>query len=315
AEGRISPADPVLSADRHVPAWMAIARAVHERTSARVGLVLNHAGRRGAVRPPLTGLDRPLREGAWPLAAPSALPYTAASQIPRALDRVGMEAIRDHFARAACLATEAGTDLLQLHMGHGYLLASFLSPLSNQREDEYGGTVEQRMRFPLEVFDAVRAIWPAERPLAAALTVADCAKGGLSIDDGVAIARALRQHGCDLLTVLVGQTIPTAEPPYGRGFLTPFSDRIRNEAGIPTLVDGYLVTANEANTILAGGRADLCLLTPDQPADLEDEHGARMLAHNQVASLEAAPHHATTVAPSLPGDHSPRFASGKASRL
>jgi anthraniloyl-CoA monooxygenase len=169
-----------------------------------------------------------------------------------------MAAICADFVRAARMADEAGFDLLQLHLGHGYLLASFLSPLTNQRSDEYGGALENRLRFPLEVFDAVRAVWPEQKPLAVALTITDSARGGLSIADGVAIARALKTHGCDLLTILAGQTVPETEMPYRRGFLTPLSDRVRNEVDIPTLVGGYLTTSNQINTILAGGRADLC---------------------------------------------------------
>ena len=160
------------------------------------------------------------------------------------------------------MADECGFDMLMLHMAHGYLLASFLSPLSNQRADEYGGSLENRMRFPLEVFAAVREVWPREKPLAVALNCHDGARGGLTLDDAVVVARALKEHGCDLIQPLAGQTTPDAELPYGRGFLTPLSERIRTEVGIATLVGGYLTTMNEANTILAGGRADLVLMTP-----------------------------------------------------
>ncbi|HLZ22472.1 MAG TPA: FAD-dependent monooxygenase [Ktedonobacterales bacterium] len=244
---------------------------------AMLGIVLNHAGRRGAVRPihEARGLDRPLRENAshllleraafrwepWPLVSASALPYTPRSQTPAALDRAGMDRVRGDFVRAAQSAHAAGFDLLMLHMGHGYLLASFLSPLTNIRDDDFGGTLENRLRFPLEVFDAVRAVWPAEKPLAAALTCDDWAPGGISIEEAIQIARMLKSHGCDLIQVLAGQTIPDpVTSTYGHGFLTPLSDRIRNEAGIPTLVGGYLPTTNDVNTILAAGRADLCIV-------------------------------------------------------
>ncbi|MGZ3585264.1 MAG: oxidoreductase, partial [Ktedonobacterales bacterium] len=228
-------------------------------------VVLNHAGRRGATRPVEyyhAALDRPLREGAWPLVSASPLPYTRRSQMPRELDRDGMDAIRDAFVNTARTANECGFDMLMLHLAGGYLLASFLSPLSNRRTDGYGGSLEKRMRYPLEVFEAVRAVWPKEKPLAVALTCHDGVRGGITLDDAVVIARALKERGCDLIQVLAGQTVPDAELPYGRGFLTPLSERVRNEVGIATLVGGYLTTTNEANTILAGGRADLVLMTP-----------------------------------------------------
>ncbi len=166
---------------------------------------------------------------------------------------------RNLCAPRAC-ALDAGFDLLQLNMAHGYLLASFLSPLSNQRVDEYGGTLEQRMRYPLEVFDAVRASWPADKPLAVALNASDCVTDGMTIEDAVLVARTLKEHGCDIISVQVGQTTSEGEPAYGRGFLTAYSDRIRNEAGIPTIVGGYLTTSDEVNTIIAAGRADLCII-------------------------------------------------------
>ena len=265
AEGRIHDDPYGLYMEEQVEAWrghLRFFRTLLNAEAARVGVVLNHAGRRGAVRSAETGIDRPLREGAWPLVSASAIPYTAKSQVPAELDRAGMDRVRDDFARVAEAAERCGIDLALLHMGHGYLLASFLSPLSNGRTDEYGGSLEKRIRFPLEVFEAVRAAWPKEKPLGVALTCHDGVKGGLTLDDAVVMARVLREHGCDLIQVLAGQTIPQAELPYGRSFLTPLSERIRNEAGVATLVGGYVTTSNEANTILAGGRADLVLMTP-----------------------------------------------------
>jgi anthraniloyl-CoA monooxygenase len=190
----------------------------------------------------------------------SAIPYAPWSQVPKEMDRADMDRVRDQFVQAARLADEAGFDLLQLHFAHGYLIASFLSPLTNKRNDEYGGERENRMRYPLEVFDAVRAAWPEEKPISVALSATDYVKGGFDVDDAVAVARVLKEHGCDLIEVLAGQTTVDGEAPYGRGFLTPLSDRIRNEAGIPTMVGGFLTTSNEANTILAAGRADLCIM-------------------------------------------------------
>jgi anthraniloyl-CoA monooxygenase len=169
--------------------------------------------------------------------------------------------VKESFVRAAEMANSAGFDLLQLHMAHGYLLAGFLSPLTNVRQDEYGGLeLERRARFPLEVFDAVRAAWPDDKPLSVALNACDYAKGGFEVEDAVKVARLLKEQGCDLIEVLCGQTTLQSEPVFGRGFLTPLSDRIRNEAGIPTMVGGYLTTSNEVNTVLAAGRADLCIM-------------------------------------------------------
>jgi anthraniloyl-CoA monooxygenase len=258
-EGRITPGDLGLYTPEQGAAWGRMVAAVHG-TGAKIGLVLNHAGRRGATRPRSEGLDRPLRAGGWPLLAPSALPYTPPSQVPGAMNQADRDAVGAAFVRAAEWGREAGFDLLQLHMAHGYLLGSFLSPLTNQRTDEYGGDLEARLRWPLAVFDAVRAAWPADRPLAVALTATDSVRGGAGVDDALAVARTLKAHGCDLITVLAGHTVPDAEMPYGRGFLTPLSDRLRNEAGLPTLVGGYLTTQNEVNTIIAAARADLCVM-------------------------------------------------------
>ncbi|MEO8972766.1 MAG: bifunctional salicylyl-CoA 5-hydroxylase/oxidoreductase, partial [Ktedonobacteraceae bacterium] len=171
-----------------------------------------------------------------------------------------IERVCNDFVQATHMAYEVGFDLLQLHYAQGYLLASFLSPLTNRRTDEYGGSLEQRMRFPLTVFDAVRAAWPDAKPISVAISATDCVQGGSSIEDAVVLARTLKAHGCDIIEVLAGQTTLEGEPLYGRGFLTPLSDRIRNEADIPTIVGGYLTRSNEVNTILAAGRADLCIL-------------------------------------------------------
>ncbi len=260
AHGRITPADAGIYESSHQAVWTQFIEQIHTWTPAKIALQLGHAGRRGATRPRDVGLDRPLREGAWPLLSASPLPYTPQSQTPKAMDRDDMARVRGEFAQAAHMAGEAGFDWLHLNFAQGYLLASFLSPLSNKRGDEYGGSLENRLRFPLEVFDGVRAAWPEDRPLSIALTVSDCAKDGLGIDRAVMMAQAFREHGCDMIEVLAGQTIPDAEPSYGHGFLTSLSDRIRNEAGIATMVGGYLTTSDEVNTILAAGRADLCIM-------------------------------------------------------
>ncbi len=261
-QGRVDPYCFALYDARHQEEWPWYLHKVHDISSAKACAVLNHAGRRGATEPRKRGLDVPLREGAWPLLAPSPIPYTRRSQIPREMTRDDMQRVQGEFASAAKRADEAGFDLLMLHMAHGYLLASFLSPLANQRIDDYGGSPENRLRYPLKVFDAVRAVWPKEKPLGVILNADDCAPGGLSVEDAIAVARELKAHGCELIQPLAGHTVPDATPVYGRGFLTRYSDRIRNEVGIATLVGGYLTTMDEINTALAAGRADLCILTP-----------------------------------------------------
>ncbi|HLJ34163.1 MAG TPA: FAD-dependent monooxygenase [Ktedonobacteraceae bacterium] len=263
SDGRITPHTHGLYEICHAEEWQRIVEMVHAHSSAKLAIQLGHAGRRGATRLRDRALDRPLREGAWPLLSASSIPYTPVSQIPKEMDKDDLERVCDDFVRATRMADEVGFDLLQLHYAHGYLLASFLSPLTNQRTDEYGGTLEQWMRFPLAVFDAVRAVWPTHKPISVAISATDCVPEGSSVDDAVVLARTLKAHGCDIIEVLAGQTTLEGEPPYGRGFLTPLSDLIRNEASISTIVGGYLTTTNEINTILAAGRADLCIL--EQP--------------------------------------------------
>jgi len=262
ADGRITPDDAGLWTATQTAAWARIVAAAHAAGPGRLLVQIGHAGRRGATRPRAGGLDRPLAADGWPLLAASPLPYTPQSPVPQALDRAGMDALRAAFVQAAEGAAQAGCDLLQIHAAHGYLLAGFLSPLTNTRADEYGGNLANRLRFPLEVVTAVRAVWPAGKPLAVALTVTDGVRGGGTVEDAIAVARAFSAAGCDLITVQAGQTTPAGAAPYGRSFLTPLAARIRNEAGIPTLVGGYLTTANEVNTVLAAGRADLCLMEP-----------------------------------------------------
>lgn len=260
AQGRITPSCTDIYTERQVETWTKLVTEMHDADGQKIGIELNHAGRRGSTRPRAEGLDRPLLENNWPLLSASAIPYGMNSQVPLKMTCEDMARVCQEFVRAARYALAAGFDLLQLNMAHGYLLASFLSPLSNQRGDEYGGTPEQRMRYPLEVFDAVRAIWPADKPLSVALNASDCVAGGMTIEDAVLITRILKEHGCDILVVLAGQTTSVSEPAYGRGFLTTYSDHIRNEAGIPTIVGGYLTTSDEVNTIIAAGRADLCIV-------------------------------------------------------
>ena len=276
AEGRITLESAGIYDTSHVEVWKRVLESMHAHSPAKVAMQLNHAGRRGSTRPRAEGLDRPLRHGNWLLLSASPIPYTPHSQLPKEMDRADMDRVRNDFVQAAQKAHEANFDLLQLHFAHGYLLASFISPLTNLRNDEYGGDLEHRMRFPLELFDTVRAAWPQDKPISVAISVTDCVKGGLDIDDAVIVARMLKDHGCDIIAVVAGQTTIDSEPAYGRGFLTRFSDRIRNEAGISTMVGGYLTTSDEVNTILAAGRADLCIIDPPQ---LNDQYWATPVPH------------------------------------
>jgi anthraniloyl-CoA monooxygenase len=262
AAGRITPGCAGMYRPEHAAAWARIVEQIRRTSAAKVALHLAHAGRRGATRPRARGLDLPLRTGAWPLLAPSAIPFASNSQTPKEMDCADMARVRDEFVAATQLADQAGLDMLLLNMAHGYLLSSFLSPLTNRREDEYGGALAQRMRFPLEIFDAVRGAWPAERPLAVALNADDCAPGGLELADAAAIARTLRQRGCDLIAIYAGQTTIRSQPSYDAGALAQYSDVLRNEARLPTIATGYMTTNDQINTLLAGGRADLCLFHP-----------------------------------------------------
>jgi anthraniloyl-CoA monooxygenase len=259
-DGRISPDTPTLHDDESAAAWAGPVDLVHA-AGAHAAVLLGHAGRRGSTHPRARGADVPLHGGGWPLVAPSAIAYAPRMPVPRALDGDEMAGLRDAFAAAARRAAGAGFDVLELDMGHGYLLASFLSPASNRRGDAYGGDLAGRMRFPFEVLDAVRRAWPDDRLLAVRLGVMDGTRRGLQLREGIAIARELEAHGCGLVHVVAGQTVPeAAQADYRRGFLTPLADRVRAEARVPTLVGGYLTTPDEANTILGAGRADLCLL-------------------------------------------------------
>jgi anthraniloyl-CoA monooxygenase len=264
ADGRITPECPGLFSNAHGSAWSEIVAAVHAHSQSKIAMVLGHAGRRGATRPRREGVDRPLRSDAWTLLAPSVTPHTPSMPAPRAMTRADMDSVRNAFVESVRLARIAGVDALIVNAAHGYLLASFLSPLANHRTDEYGGTLEQRLRFPLEVVDAVRSAWPDDRPLGVALLADDCARGGLGPQDATVIAKTLGRHGVDIIQVAAGHSVPEATPAYGRGFLTTLCDRLRNDSGVPVIASGYLVTSDEVNTILAAGRADLCIMDPPE---------------------------------------------------
>jgi len=261
-DGRITHGCTGLWNDEQEAAWRRIVHFAHAHTSARIGMQLAHAGRKASVSRPWEG-DAPLRDGTgWPTLAPSPLPFGPGWDAPRAMDRAAMESVRDAFVAAARRALAADFDVLELHMAHGYLLSSFLSPVSNVRTDDYGGSLEGRLRFPLEVLDAVRAAWPDDKPLFVRISASDWLPAGEGLDDtdAVAIAVALRNHGCDVVDVSSGGTTPDARPVYGRMYQVPFAERIRHEAGVPVMAVGGIQGVDHVNTILAAGRADLCAL-------------------------------------------------------
>jgi anthraniloyl-CoA monooxygenase len=233
---------------------------VHGMTSAKIALQLGHAGRKGSTRRLWEADTLPLPDGNWPVVSASPIAYDWMNQVPREISRPRMEQVRDDHVRAACWADQAGFDMLELHYAHGYLLASFISPLTNRRTDMYGGSIEARMRYPLEIFDAVRAVWPERKPMSVRISATDWAPGGLSDEDRIEVARMLKEHGCDLIDVSTGQTVPYQQPRYGRAYQTPFADHIRNTVGIPTMTVGAISTPDEVNSILLAGRADLCVL-------------------------------------------------------
>ncbi|CAM3962819.1 anthraniloyl-CoA monooxygenase [Kerstersia gyiorum] len=267
-DGRITPACPGLWSDEQAGAWKRITDFVHQHTGSRIGVQIGHAGRRGATQADPRQSDQPLAEGAWPLVSASALAYQPGrTQVPQALDRDGMKAVTAAFVAATQRAAQAGFDWLELQAGHGFLLSSFISPLTNQRDDEFGGALENRMRFPLEVVRAVRAAWPKDLPLSVRISATDWAEGGTTVDDAVAIARMLREAGVDVVDCSSGEVTPDQKPVYGRMFQTPFADRIRNEAGIAAIAVGNISELDQANGVIASGRADLCALSRPLLAD------------------------------------------------
>ncbi|GLH79109.1 salicylyl-CoA 5-hydroxylase [Bradyrhizobium sp. SSBR45G] len=259
-DARITPGCAGLWNDAQEAAWKRIVDFVHANSKAKFALQLGHAGRKGASKLMWDGMDRPLEQGGWEIVSASPLPYFPDSQVPRELDRKAMDAIKADFVAAAERGHACGFDMLELHCAHGYLLASFISPLTNKRTDAYGGALENRLRFPLEVFAAMRAAWPAHKPMSVRISATDWAEGGITGDDAVLIARAFAEAGVDLVDVSTGQTVREAKPVYGRMFQTPFSDQVRNEADVATMCVGNITTADQVNTILAAGRADLVAL-------------------------------------------------------
>ncbi|MCZ6786930.1 MAG: bifunctional salicylyl-CoA 5-hydroxylase/oxidoreductase [Planctomycetota bacterium] len=259
-EARISPGCAGMYKPEHVVAWKRIVDFVHKWSKAKIGHQIAHAGRKGSTNLMWEGIDEPLSDGNWPIVSASPIRYFQNSQVPKEMDRADMDQVKADFVRATTMADEAGFDLLEIHLAHGYLLASFLSPLTNIRTDEYGGPIGNRMRYPLEVFAAVREVWPDHKPISVRVSAIDWKEGGQTIEDTIAVVRALTDLGLDLVDVSSGHTTPDEDPEYGRCYQVPFSDRIRKEAGIPTMTVGAISTHGEVNSILIQGSADLCVL-------------------------------------------------------
>lgn len=260
-EARISPGCTGLWNEAQRDAFKRIVEFCRAHSRARLAMQIGHSGRKGSTQLGWERMDHPLEEGNWPIVSASPIPYyEGVSQVPREMSRADMEKVIEDFVRATRYADEAGFDLLEIHMAHGYLLASFISPLTNRRGDEYGGPIENRMRFPLEVFSACRAAWPQEKPMSVRISATDWAPGGLSGEDLMALCRALKAAGCDLIDCSSGQTVPDQKPVYGRMYQAPFSDWVRNEVGIATMTVGAVTSADQANTLVAAGKADLVAL-------------------------------------------------------
>ncbi|HLN49189.1 MAG TPA: bifunctional salicylyl-CoA 5-hydroxylase/oxidoreductase [Steroidobacteraceae bacterium] len=268
ADARITPGCTGLWNEAQRDGWKRIVDFVHRHSPAKFALQLGHAGRKGSTQLGWQEMDRPLPADNWPLMSASAVPYLAdLSQTPRAMTEEDFARISAQFVRAAQFGAEAGFDMLELHMAHGYLLASFLSPLTNQRRDDYGGPVANRLRYPLEVLLAVRAAWPAGKPLSVRLSATDWAPGGLEETDLIAIAKAFKEAGVTVLSVSTGQTVADQRPVYGRMWQTPYADMIRNVVGIPTIAVGNIFEPDHVNTIVGAGRADLCAIARPHLAD------------------------------------------------
>ncbi len=266
-EARITPGCAGLYTKQQLAAWQRIVNFVHENSEAKFALQLGHSGPKGSTKLAWEGMDLPLDSGNWQIMAPSAIAYSPKNQVPREMTQQDMHTVRDEFVQSTRLGEQAGFDWLELHCAHGYLLSSFISPLTNKRRDQYGGSLENRVRFPLEVFSAMRAVWPKEKPISVRISASDWVPGGTDINDAVEIARMFRNAGADLIDVSSGQVSKDQKPQYGRMYQTPFADRIRSEVGICTMAVGNIFEPDHVNSIIAAGRADLCLLARPHLAD------------------------------------------------
>ncbi|MEV6315627.1 bifunctional salicylyl-CoA 5-hydroxylase/oxidoreductase [Streptomyces sp. NPDC051776] len=287
-EGRITPGCAGLYEPGHEAAWRRVTDFVHAASpGTAIGVQLGHSGRKGSTRLMWEGIDQPLPDGNWPVVAPSPLPYRAGvNQVPHALGAFELADIREQFTASARRAADAGFDLLELHCAHGYLLSSFLSPLTNRRTDAYGGDLTARLRFPLEVFDAVRSVWPDDRPMTVRISATDWAEGGTTSEDAIGIARAFAAHGADAIDVSTGQVVPEERPEYGRSYQTPYADRIRNTLGIPVIAVGAISSWDDVNSLVLAGRADLCALARPH---LYDPHWTLHAAAEQGYTGPGAP--------------------------
>ncbi|MEU2025541.1 bifunctional salicylyl-CoA 5-hydroxylase/oxidoreductase [Streptomyces sp. NPDC016469] len=287
-EGRITPGCTGLYTDEQAAAWARVTGFVHTASpGTAIGVQLGHSGRKGSTKLMWEGIDQPLDRGNWPVTAASPLPYApGVNQVPHALDRAGLEEVREQFAAAARRADACGFDLLELHCAHGYLLSGFLSPLTNHRTDAYGGPLAHRLRFPLEVFDAVRELWPEDRPMTVRISATDWAEGGTTAEDAVEIARAFVAHGADAIDVSTGQVVPGERPEYGRSYQTPYADRIRNILCVPVIAVGAISSWDDVNSLLLAGRADLCALARPH---LYDPHWTLHAAAEQGYTGPGAP--------------------------
>jgi anthraniloyl-CoA monooxygenase len=283
ADARITPGCAGMYAPEHTSAYKRIVDFVHQHSPAKIALQLGHAGPKGSTQLGWQDADEPLEDGNWPLFAPSAVPHGPTNQTPRAMTREDMDRVKTDFVRATRMGIEAGFDWLELHCAHGYLLSAFICPLTNQRTDEYGGILEHRLRYPLEVFTAMRAVWPSHLPMSVRISAHDWAAGGNTPDDAVQIAHAFKVVGADLIDVSSGQTTRDARPVYGRMYQTPFADRIRNEVGIATMAVGAIFEADHVNSIIAAGRADLCAIARPHLADAAwTQHQAANLGYRNA---------------------------------
>ncbi|MFC5586763.1 bifunctional salicylyl-CoA 5-hydroxylase/oxidoreductase [Nitratireductor kimnyeongensis] len=283
-EGRITPGCPGFYKPEHEAAWTRIVDFIHQETDAKICAQIGHSGPKGSTQLGWEEMDAPLKEGNWPILAASEVSWSEKNQTPKAMDRADMDMVRDQFVSAAEMAERCGFDMLELHCAHGYLLSSFISPLTNRREDDYGGSLENRMRFPLEIFHAMRAVWPDDKPISVRISANDwVGDEGVTPEEAVEIARMLQEAGVDICDVSAGQTSKRARPVYGRMFQTPFSDRIRNETGMATMAVGNIYEPDHVNSILMAGRADLvCLARPHLADPYWTLHAAATLADKGV---------------------------------
>src|SRR5690606_24771862 len=258
-EGRITPGCTGIWSNEQAVEWRRVVDAVHGLSEAKIGLQVGHSGRKGSTKLMWEGMDEPLEEGNWEVLAPSPLPYLpGVNQVPREMSLEDLRTVKDEFVEAARLGAEAGFDVLELHCAHGYLLSSFISPLTNQRTDDYGGDLAGRLRYPLEVFAAMREVWPAERPMTVRISATDWAAGGIDVEAAVQIAEDFKDAGAAAIDVSPGQVTSDEQPAFGRSSPTPFADAIRNRVGIPTIAVGIISSWDDVNSIVLAGRADLC---------------------------------------------------------